>query len=52
VNGKTPPNYWATMIALAALALTGLNMILDANRGTEQRLCRLEVILSKGDCGK
>ena len=47
-----PPNYWATLIALAALVLSGLTMLMSSSKNLEQRLCRIEAALSKGECGK
>jgi len=40
------------MIALAALALTVLNMVTSANKNIEQRLCRLEGVMNVGECKK
>lgn len=47
-----PPNYWATLIALAALALSAVTMLMNSSKNLEQRLCRIEAALSKGECGK
>lgn len=47
---KPPANYWATMIALASLALTALQMVTDAKSSLERRLCRLEALNNMGEC--
>ena len=49
---RPPPNYWATLIALAALALSAVTMLMSSSKNLEQRLCRIEAALSKGECGK
>jgi hypothetical protein len=57
VTQRPPPNYWATLIALGSLAVSGLSMMLGANKSNaedtrhlEQRLCRLEARAATGDC--
>ena len=47
-----PPNYWATLIALASLVLSGLTMLMNSSKNLEQRLCRIEGVLNVGECKK
>lgn len=47
---RPPVNYWATLIAIASLVLTGLNMVMTGGQNLERRLCRLEAALDKGEC--
>lgn len=49
---KPPPSFWATTLAVASLALSALTMVLNSSKNLEQRLCRVEAALGKGECGK
>lgn len=56
-SNRPPANFWATIIALASLALSALGMLNAANksdteetRKLEQRLCRIEALTKIGEC--
>lgn len=58
-EGKTPANFWGTMIGLASLVVSALGMLIGISKsdaqetqGLRDRLCRVEAHLGKGDCGK
>lgn len=47
---KPPPNFWATLIAFAALALSALSMLVNNKTNIEQRICRIESAVGVGEC--
>lgn len=58
-NPTPPPSYWATLISLASLVVAAIGLVTstgkadrEESRRAEQRLCRIEAALGKGDCGK
>ena len=50
VPPKPPANYVATLLAVASLALTALQMLTNAQASLERRLCRLEALNNMGEC--
>jgi hypothetical protein len=56
---KPPANYWATIISVGSLAVAAMSFLSTTGKAdrveaqqNERRLCRLEVMLKSGECGR